>query len=476
MGKKISAYDPGDGDGGEFIIAKGGGNFKVTGNAPKGPVILDANGKILSRLGYEGVAGGVAVLDSHRRPIDGSQWETGHYEPARGIFAPNIAPMIYVTAQNATQVYRYGHQGIARDNVGDWYSIDTQKIYKISSSNDSEIANGHPGSSRPGNHYGDGQVLGDYLYVPYQSYNNGQPENQELLRVNTSDLSLSKYWALDTQYEAAGVALYGDYVYVASYQTEGVYAYRLTDGEYLNRIGPMRLTHRPRYINGIAVRHGRMVLWGAYTLWFYRLVSPDRAALEYAVYVPNVTWSEGVIWDMPDIIIHTDHGDGTAWRYTVTAPTGIPSNLASVAPDTHGLIIMPPPTGQLYMRANFPDLPGTRNIFDSPPDQDTSEMWIYSNGRINAKIGSGTTLYGTTEHSAGQSIDILLRWWRALDGTVSYDLAVDGISQGSVTGNAWRQMEQWYLPSGHKNSGATYTIERLALYQDLKDHSSEVFG
>ena len=63
LDKAISGWPAGDGDGGEFIIAKGGTNYKVTGNAPLGPVILDANGKILSRLGYEGQPGGVATLD-----------------------------------------------------------------------------------------------------------------------------------------------------------------------------------------------------------------------------------------------------------------------------------------------------------------------------------------------------------------------------------------------------------------------------
>ncbi|WP_293180401.1 hypothetical protein [Oceanithermus sp.] len=64
MGKKISAYDPGDGDGADFITAKSGNNYKVTGNSAGGPAILDANGKVISRLAYEGAADGVATLDS----------------------------------------------------------------------------------------------------------------------------------------------------------------------------------------------------------------------------------------------------------------------------------------------------------------------------------------------------------------------------------------------------------------------------
>ena len=63
--KKISLFDPGDGDGGEFIIAKGGSNYKVTGNTAGGPTILDANGKVISRLAYEGQPNGVATLDAN---------------------------------------------------------------------------------------------------------------------------------------------------------------------------------------------------------------------------------------------------------------------------------------------------------------------------------------------------------------------------------------------------------------------------
>ncbi len=84
MGKKISAYDPGDGDGGEFIIAKGGANYKVTGNAPMGPVILDANGKILSRLGYEGQPGGVATLDAAGTVVEAVTGQLRSYVFARG--------------------------------------------------------------------------------------------------------------------------------------------------------------------------------------------------------------------------------------------------------------------------------------------------------------------------------------------------------------------------------------------------------
>lgn len=55
----------GDGDGKKLVIVDSGVSKQVTGNAAGGPAILDANGKVISRLAYEGAASGVATLDSN---------------------------------------------------------------------------------------------------------------------------------------------------------------------------------------------------------------------------------------------------------------------------------------------------------------------------------------------------------------------------------------------------------------------------
>ena len=72
LDKAISGWPAGDGDGGEFIIAKGGTNYKVTGNAPQGPVIYDAQGNIISRgqvRAYQDEATPGAVLGSRSTNI-----------------------------------------------------------------------------------------------------------------------------------------------------------------------------------------------------------------------------------------------------------------------------------------------------------------------------------------------------------------------------------------------------------------------
>jgi len=54
-----------DADGAKVVVVKSGTSYRATGNAAHGPAILDANGHVISRLAYEGVADGVATLDGN---------------------------------------------------------------------------------------------------------------------------------------------------------------------------------------------------------------------------------------------------------------------------------------------------------------------------------------------------------------------------------------------------------------------------
>lgn len=54
-----------DAAGAKVVVVKSGTSYRATGNAAHGPAILDANGHVISRLAYEGVADGVATLDAN---------------------------------------------------------------------------------------------------------------------------------------------------------------------------------------------------------------------------------------------------------------------------------------------------------------------------------------------------------------------------------------------------------------------------
>ena len=66
-GSTIDSLSTGNAAGSSLLISEGGVIKKTVGNQPNGPTILDANGKIISRLAYEGHANGVATLDNAGR-------------------------------------------------------------------------------------------------------------------------------------------------------------------------------------------------------------------------------------------------------------------------------------------------------------------------------------------------------------------------------------------------------------------------